>query len=197
MIRIIAGSYFLAVSFGLPTGFDPDVMALLVLPEKSASLITSVVLFGLSVLFVLGIYLRATTLLLSVFLVLTSLATFTVEGANAHLGVVWQGIALSAVLMMSYAPLRPNDMHKAMMFSTLAMRQKRVQVLQRTVVPRRIRPMARDGDTVRSLRPLIPPTEQMLVRQDDGKPSQGAEERDLVSFDDPQDPEETNIFARF
>ena len=170
LIRVVIGSYFCAAGLGLPVGFEPDFLLGLVLPAGVAGLIGSCLVLVLAAAFVCGIMLRSSSLALAGFFLVTSLGQGLWGQSPAATEALWQSCALGAAILLCYAPLKPHEVHKAALFSTVFMRGGAARVLKKDVVPRRVSartPKTRRGDVVvRSLRPLIAPTEQMMGLSD-------------------------------
>lgn len=169
-VRFVLGSYLCAVALGLPSGVDPIVIFGLFQPADVAQRVGSTVWFTLSVIFVFGIMLRVTTLILVALVVSSAIATFVL--GDGDLGAVWNSVAFAASLLLCYASLRPYEMHKAALFPMLALRGSAARAMQKEIVPRRVKlakqphDQSDDPSHLRRLRPVIAPTEQMMGMSD-------------------------------
>lgn len=197
-IRLMIGSYLCAVALGLPSGYDPLVIFDLILPAQAVETVGSIVWLIFVMGFMLGVMLRATTLVLAGLVISSAIATYAV--GDGDFGALWQSLAFAASLLLCYASLRPYEMHKAALFPMLALRGGAARAMQKDVMPRRVKVAKRssdrddDRDTLRRMRPVIAPTEQMMGMSDQ-------KERPLrtASLKKEDWPEEdiVNIFANY
>ncbi|MEO0752858.1 MAG: hypothetical protein AAFY25_13780 [Pseudomonadota bacterium] len=166
LIRVVIGSYFCAIALGVPSGFDPHFLLGLILPDAVARVLGSVALLALSVTFICGVMLRSIALILAGFLISSCLGTAMTGDVHPGTGMLWQSCAFAAAILLCYGPLKPHEIHKAALFSTVNLRGGAARVLQKDVAPRRVtardRAAKREERGVRSLRPLIAPTEKMI-----------------------------------
>lgn len=198
LIRGVIGSYFCAAAFGMPVGFEPGFLFSLVLPSALAGVIGSGLVLMLAVTFVCGIMLRPVSLALVAVLILTCVGQTILGAVPVGAANLWQSCAFGAAILLCYAPLKPHELHKAALFSTVFVRGGAARVLQKDVTPRRVsarQAKTRRGDVVvRSLRPLIAPTEQMIGLSDGAVDDAAASRKRPKPFPETEDDLE-NIFV--
>lgn len=131
-------------------------------------MLCSAALLVLSIMFIFGVMLRGSSLILSAFVIFSSVAEAILSGQGAPGAGVLQSVAFGAAILLCYGPLKPHEMHKAALFSSVSLRGGAARVLQKNVTPRRVCPSvpcakARRRDPgLRTLGPLIAPTERMM-----------------------------------
>ncbi|MEQ9258050.1 MAG: hypothetical protein RIG84_03025 [Roseovarius sp.] len=164
LIRIVIGSYFLAISLGLITGFDTSVMFKTTMAEGTARLAGTMVLFILAVSYMAGILLRQSCLMLAIFVLSSSICENFIFGQNQGIGPFWRDLVLVCAVLLSYSTLRRSEFRKA----ALVLRREHAALAGRengrNVAPRRVsvkgrtpRRSSEEGDP-RSMRPVIAPT---------------------------------------
>lgn len=165
LIRIVIGSYFLAISMGLVKGVDAAALLDTVLPAQLAGRLGAMLLMGASLIFMSGLVLRISALFLALFVLSSSAAQHGFFLQPQDLSGFWRDIALICAVLLSYASHRPGAVRKARWFLIPGKgwitrgRQHPAQ----NVVPRRVsapfKPARRtdrpDYSTI--LRPLIAP----------------------------------------
>lgn len=168
LIRIVIGSYFMAISLGLIQGFDHSALFTPVLDGKTARLVGMGVLLSLSLLFMSGIVLRRAALALALFILCSSVAENFLRPDPLPVSPFWRDLALVCAVLMSYSSLHRHELRKAALF--MGRRASRIKHGKfSTVTPRRVivqkRPGTEEaGQTTerpnydRVLRPLIAPT---------------------------------------
>lgn len=172
LIRIVIGSYFMAISLGLINGIDPAVLFRSFLPGPTALLAGTGTLFFLSLIFMSGVALRMSALSLALFVLCSSVAENLLPVEPMPLSSFWRDMALVCAVLMSYSSLRRHDLRKAaLLMRRRASRIRRGQLT--SVKPRRVSVTAKPGtkatkraagrnengpDYDRVLRPLIAPT---------------------------------------
>jgi len=172
LIRIVIGSYFVAISLGLIEGVDHAALFAPLLDGQTARLAGMGVLFTLSVVFISGLALRLAALSLALFILCSSVAQNFFGPEPLPMSSFWRDLALVCAVLMSYSTLRRQELRKA----ALIMRRRAARIKHgkfSTVTPRRVtvrnKPVAdiagkaagRDPDGPdydRVLRPLIAPT---------------------------------------
>ncbi|MEQ8291994.1 MAG: hypothetical protein RIA08_07300 [Roseovarius sp.] len=172
LIRIVIGSYFMAISLGLIEGVDHAALFAPLLDDQTARLAGMAVLFILSVVFMSGVALRITALTLALFILCSSVAQTFLGPEPMPLSSFWRDLALVCAVLMSYSTLRRQELRKA----ALIMRRRAARLKRgkfTTVTPRRVTVRNKsvadaagkatgrgpDGpDYDRVLRPLIAPT---------------------------------------
>lgn len=163
LIRIVIGSYFMAISLGLIRGVDQSALFITLLPEEAARLVGTVLLFTLSVAFMSGLALRLSALMLALFVLCSSVIENYLYFETLTVSSFWRDLTLSCAVLLCYSSLKRREVRKAgvlMRRNVLRIRRGR----QAVVRPRRVtmsdRPARRsDGpDYENVLRPLIAPT---------------------------------------
>lgn len=167
LIRIVIGSYLMAISLGLIQGFDHAALFRPLMPGTLADLAGKAALFGLAACFIAGIHLRIFALALALFVLVSGLsAAMTQFGAGAA-SALWRDLVLVCAILLSYAPLRRRELrHAALLLRHRARRISRRRA--RAVRPRRVKVPAKSIETAQrrpnsdevaqALRPPIPPT---------------------------------------
>lgn len=165
LIRIVIGSYFLAISLGLITGFDSSVMFKTMMPESAARLAGTLVLFTLAVSYMAGVLLRLSCLMLAIFVLSSSISENFIMMQNEAIGPFWRDLVLVCAILLSYSTLKRSEFRKAAVIlrrehAALAGRER-----GRSVMPRRVsvksRPtrLGNEGDAdSRPMRPVIAQT---------------------------------------
>jgi hypothetical protein len=135
-------------------------------------MLSSLLILVLAGLFMAGVFLRASALLLATCVLVSGgfsqLHTFDMSS-------VWEDAVIVCAILLCYGPLRRHELHKAALFSTTAWRGEAARLVHGNVAPRRVRAKKRNAErgsgelTVRSLRPLIAPTSQMMGLADDDR----------------------------
>lgn len=162
LIRIVIGSYFMAIALGLIEGVAPSALFSAILDFQSADLIGTGLLFVIAVFFMSGLYLRLTSLMLALFILCSSLVE---NFMNYEVGVVsffWRDLTLACAVLMSYSTFKRRDLRKATLILRKGSRKRIVD--ENGITPRRVSPRSKsprrssDADYERVLRPLIAPT---------------------------------------
>ncbi len=174
-------------------GVAPGLVFAAVMPDVLSGQVGLGVVSLLAVSFMLGVYLRATALLLAALVLSSGILGAFQAGSEHVLGMVWQDVILICALLQSYAGIRQHDMHKAALVSLVPWRGHTTRLISKDIKPRRVRPIAGRASEDRPdpvLRPLIAPTERMRVAN-----------RTPCSVSDRnarmEDAEDVNIFADF
>lgn len=172
LIRIVIGSYFMAISLGLITGVDQSALFRPWLDAQTAQLAGTGVLFSLSMIFMSGVFLRMAALTLALFVLCSSAVGSFLSFEPQPISSFWRDLALVCAVLMSYSSLRRHELRNA----ALLMRRRAARIKRgkfSTVTPRRVsvqgkpasKPAAKAArrhekapDYDRALRPLIAPT---------------------------------------
>ncbi|WP_297772436.1 hypothetical protein [uncultured Roseovarius sp.] len=177
LIRIIIGSYFMALSLDLVKGFDPGTLFATSFSSSVADLLGCALLLGLSGCFMAGIQLRLAALSLALMIFSSSLVQNFVIVTPDSLSAFWRDLTLAVAVLLTYLTLGRHELRRA---SVLAHRARLHRVLtHKTIRPRRITPLAGQK------RPIQQEIRYAL--------SMRARLKRLKSR--PQDPEPENIFA--
>lgn len=174
LIRIVIGSYFMAISIGLINGLDHTALFTPLLDAPTAQLAGTGVLFTLSLIFMSGVALRMAALTLALFILCSSAAGNFLSYDPQPMSAFWRDMALVCAVLMTYSSLRRHELRKA----ALIMRRRAARIKRgkfSSVTPRRVsvqgKPAskstakaraagrnAKGPDYDRVLRPLIAPT---------------------------------------
>lgn len=164
LIRIVIGSYFMAIALDLIKGIDPSILFLSLTAPTTADLLGTMLLFVITAAFMIGVFLRLTSLTLALFVLTTSLIQNLVmpglpEGEN--IGAFWRDLTLVCAILLSYTCLKRTELHKA---ALVWRRTAPVRMASGTVVPRRITTKSSGKDRSQpvnnfeqALKPLLAP----------------------------------------
>ncbi|WP_135505630.1 hypothetical protein [Roseovarius aestuariivivens] len=137
LIRIVIGSYFMAISLDLIEGSDPRVLFLPIFDPQTADLVTTVLLFSVTAAFMIGLYLRLTSLILAIFMMASSYVTNFMLPQTAQVADFWRDLTLVCAVLLCYSCLRRNEVRKA----ALVWRRRSERIPAHThesVTPRRV-----------------------------------------------------------
>jgi len=164
LIRIVIGSYFMAISLGLIGGVDAAALLEPLLPVPIGALAGTGLLFVLSAGFMAGVRLRLFALSLALFLLCSSIADNWADLASGIVAPFWRDLTLVAAVLLSYASLRRREVRHA----ALVLRRRATRMGSGgtgLVRPRRVsfsnrRDLRRSAsaDYEMALRPTLPPT---------------------------------------
>lgn len=159
LIRIVIGSYFMAVSVGLVAGVDPAALLRPVLPATVAEFAGMTLLFALATAYMAGVSLHMVSLALALFVLSSSVATHLVRPGAGTVGFFWRDLALVCTVLLSYVPLRRRELRRAV----LIMRRRTNRIRRGgagPVRPRRVKIRKTRGDdgAAARLSPAITPT---------------------------------------
>lgn len=160
MIRIVIGSYFMAIALGLISGVSPPALFVSVTDPRTADLVGTVLLFAITAAFMLGLYLRLTSLMLAIFVFASSATQNLVLTETALVEPFWRDLTMVCAVLLSYTCLKRSEISRA----ALVMRRggtPRMKIDQ-TVVPRRVTAGASASERVQpqsrlthSMKPLM------------------------------------------
>jgi hypothetical protein len=172
LIRIVIGSYFLAIALGLVDGVDKGALFVGAWPLEQASLAGSVVLATIATTFMSGVCLRLSTLALALFVLCSSIMQTYVTAAPAGVSAFWRDMSLVCAILLCYGAANRREVRKVRWYlrrgkgwigraghQGTAVRPRRVPA--RGVARRR----ADSAEYDRMLRPLIAPTGPMARPQ--------------------------------
>ena len=135
LIRIVIGSYFMAISLGLITGISPPALFLSFTDPKTADLIGTILLFSITVCFMLGLFLRMTSLMLAIFVLSSSVVQNFVHAETALIEPFWRDLTLVCAILLSYTCLKRTELSRA----ALVWRRSTPRLKSnQTVIPRRV-----------------------------------------------------------
>jgi len=138
LLRIITGTFFMAVALELIDGFDPAVLFRPVLGPVLSEAVGAIALLTLAIWFMLGAALRLAALSLALFVLASSFAANFVTGPAEDLSAFWYDLTLSCGVLLSYLTLDEKRLRRASVFSHQA-RVDRINT-HRRVRPRRVAP---------------------------------------------------------
>ncbi|MFU8778278.1 MAG: hypothetical protein ACNA7M_11485 [Roseovarius sp.] len=168
LIRIVIGSYFLAVSLDLVSGFDAATLFAPLVPPAAADLIGATLLFCLSAALMAGLHLRLAALSLALLIFCSSLLQNLIVVTPESLSAFWRDLTLAASVLLTYLTLGPGALRRA---SVLAHRARlRRAMAQRAINPRRIQPQtARKRPVQQEIRTALAtaPPQQPMPRDKD------------------------------
>ncbi|WWR45261.1 hypothetical protein RZ517_10615 [Roseovarius sp. S88] len=223
LIRIVVGSYFIAITMGLITGFEPTALFVLYSSPVMADLIGTIVLFSLTIIYMTGWQLRLSCLALALFVLTSSLAQNFMISPAGTISDFWRDLTLVCAVILSYSSLGRAELRKA----ALVGRHRIVgpRRLGDRIVPRRVTLETSARATSRPMQdiPMLAAAPSDMPRFDEETSGEPAQEQydfkavrfettrkqpepselpdtevelNLLSDDDPtEDSEQKNIFA--
>ncbi|MEL7258658.1 MAG: hypothetical protein AAFN80_12560 [Pseudomonadota bacterium] len=224
LIRIVVGSYFLAISMGLISGFEPTALFVAYSNPMTADLIGTMLLFSLTVVYMTGWQLRLSCLALALFVLSSSLVQNFLLVQTGTISDFWRDLTMVCAVLLSYSSLRRSELRKAALVGRHRITGPRS--LRHKIVPRRVTLNETARSTSRPMQdiPMLmtapsdmprPETENLEDAAQDvfdfkavqfettRKPEadkdfpNAPEELNLLSEDDPgKDSEQKNIFVR-
>ncbi len=143
LIRIVIGSYFAAVSLDLAHGVDQKALLLPFLPATAADVIGSTLLLLVSLVFMLGRYLRPVGLVLALFIFCSSLVQNFLLAPVENVSAFWRDVTLVCAIILTYSNMNRHDLCRADLMRRRKRRQvRKVPVFSSSVTPRRVTPDA-------------------------------------------------------
>jgi len=138
LLRIVTGTFFMAVALELVDGFDPAVLFRPVLDPALSGAAGAITLLTLAIWFMLGTALRLAALSLALFVLASSFTSNLIVSPIEDLSAFWYDLTLCCGVLLSYLTLDAPRLRRAAVFSHQA-RMRRVAA-QRRVRPRRVAP---------------------------------------------------------
>ena len=191
LIRIVIGSYFMAVALGLVSGIAPYALFPKSVDPQLADLIGSTFLFAVTAAFMIGLHLRISALTLALFILCTSLMQNLVTPDTMDISAFWRDLAMLCGVLLSYFGLKRHEFGKA----TVLWRRKTLQENYDASVPVRPRRISMasanaEGSPAiaykRSLAPLIEtPRRAAPDPAGDADPASNDEPLTAETVDDP------------
>lgn len=142
VLRVLIGSYFVAVALEIIPGTDLSVLFATVLAAPLDKAVATWLVFLLSFMVMIGLHTRAAALLLALITVFSSYLAMVQTAGGADLASFWRDVALIAALILTYREPDPRHPH-------------RVRVVRRHVQPRRLTPKV-PAEIPRPVRPRRP-----------------------------------------
>jgi hypothetical protein len=135
LIRIVIGSYFMAVSIGLVAGLDTAAIFTPLMPVLMADILGATAMFCLSACFMAGVQLRLVALSLAIFVFSSSLTQNMLHIAPGSVSAFWRDLTLTCAVLLTYSSLSRAALRRA---SVLAHRARQRRAREKEVNPRRI-----------------------------------------------------------
>jgi len=142
LLRIVTGTFFMAVALELVDGFDPAVLFQPVLDPALSGAAGAITLLTLAIWFMLGAALRLAALSLALFVLVSSFTSNFIVSPFEDLSAFWYDLTLCCGVLLSYLTLDEKRLRRASVLSHQS-RMSRISA-QRRVQPRRVSP---DADT--------------------------------------------------
>ncbi len=101
LLRIVTGTYFMALALGLIEGFDPAALFRPVMGTLSAGTVGATLLLSLAIWFVLGTALRLAALSLALFVLSSSFMANFIVGPVENLSAFWYDLTLACAVLLS------------------------------------------------------------------------------------------------
>jgi hypothetical protein len=135
LIRIVIGSYFMALSIDLVAGLDPAAIFAPLMPTGLADVLGGTALFFLSACFMAGVQLRLVALSLAIFVFSSSLTQNMLHVVPGSVSAFWRDLTLTCAVLLSYSSLSHAALRRA---SVLAHRARLRRARDTEANPRRI-----------------------------------------------------------
>ncbi|PKQ13124.1 MAG: hypothetical protein CVT70_05210 [Alphaproteobacteria bacterium HGW-Alphaproteobacteria-1] len=145
LLRIVIGTYFMALALGLIEGFDPAALFYPVMGAVIAETVGATLLLSLAIWFMLGTTLRLAALSLALFVLSSSFMANFIAGPAENLSAFWYDLTLTCAVLLSYMALDTRSIRRASIFAHRA-RLRRIAALRR-IKPR---PVASGAATAKS-----------------------------------------------
>ncbi len=136
LIRIVVGSYFVAISMGLISGFEPTALFIVYSNPVLADLLGTMVLFSLTVIYMTGWQLRLSCLALALFVLSSSLVQNFLLSQAGTISDFWRDLTMVCAVLLSYSSLRRSEIRKAALIGRHRIAGPRR--LGHKIVPRRV-----------------------------------------------------------
>jgi len=125
LLRILIGSYFVAVSLHIIPGTDLGLLFISVIPAPWSGALAAGLVFVLAFMMMIALYTRAAALVLGLMTFFASYLSMVSLGVADELAAFWRDLALIAALVLTYSDKDPRD-------------RARLAPIRRHVTPRRI-----------------------------------------------------------
>lgn len=194
LIRIVIGSYFMAIALGLISGISPPALFLSLTDPQTADLIGTVLLFAVTAAFMLGLYLRLTSLMLAIYVFATSATQNLVLSDTMLIEPFWRDLTLGCAVLLSYTCLKRSELSRA----ALVWRRTSPRLRSdQTVIPRRVTTSGASLDRAHAQTVLNSSLKPLMKPSTSGRPVTPLERPKLAPVDTARrdEPEVENIFA--
>lgn len=157
LIRIVIGSYFVAVSLDLVSGVNQKALFLPFFPTNVADLIGSTILCVASFTFMLGLSLRQTALALALFVFCSSLIHNFLLLEFEDISAFWRDVALVCAIILNYSNMNRHELRRAdLMRRRRVARVRKIRLPGEEVTPRRVASPAPETQAApRQARPVL------------------------------------------
>lgn len=145
LLRLVIGSYFLAVALQLIPGTDLGILFSGVMPAPYDGALATGIVFALAFLVMVGHATRVAALVMALLTFYASYLTMLSLGVADELGSFWRDLALIAALLLTYSEPRGDK-------APQAEAQRAIEALL-SVTPRRVRPLTEAEAATRARRP--------------------------------------------
>lgn len=163
LIRIVIGSYFMALSLNLVTGVEVGLLFSTALPPRIADLTGSILLLGLSISLMAGLHLRVTALCLTLLILAATTVQNLLPATPDSLSDFWRDLTLATAVLLTYAPLGRSELRRASVLAHHA-RLRRIMA-QKAVKPRRVPPpLAQKRPVQQEILSALIPQERLYKR---------------------------------
>ncbi|WP_232796475.1 hypothetical protein [Roseovarius salinarum] len=137
LLRIVIGSYFLALAMGLIQGVDKAALFVAFADATTAQVLGSALLLYFSLTFMAGIAVRMSALVLALFVFCSSAVQTFLYADPVGMGAFWRDLALVCGVLLSYAGLGRRDLRRIDLLHRRA-RPRHIAVREGHVTPRRM-----------------------------------------------------------
>jgi len=138
LLRVVTGTFFMAVALELVDGFNPAILFRPLLDPALAEAVGATALLTLAIWFMVGAALRLAALSLALFVLVSSFTANFIAAPVENLSAFWYDLTLCCGVLLSYLTLDEKRLRRASVFSLQA-RINRIAA-QRRVKPRRVAP---------------------------------------------------------
>jgi uncharacterized membrane protein YphA (DoxX/SURF4 family) len=136
LLRIVTGTFFMAVALDLVDGFDPAILLRPLLGPALSEVAGATGLLALAIWFMLGTALRLAALSLALFVLASSFTANFVAAPVEDLSAFWYDLTLCCGVLLSYLTLDARQMRRASVLGHQS-RARRIAAARR-VKPRRV-----------------------------------------------------------
>ncbi|MEO1137924.1 MAG: hypothetical protein AAFW87_00575 [Pseudomonadota bacterium] len=185
LLRLVIGSYFLASAFGVIEGVSASVLFQSFVDLSTAQSLGTLLLVSITAGFMMGLYLRITSLMLALVVLTSSLTQNFFIPNVVNIDAFWRDLVLFCAVLLSYSCLKPTEVRRAAL--VWRRRTPRIVDANQVVVPRRITAMSRQSDRPQPL-PTCQPAPDARLQTGESATSETAQ-KDQPSGD------VQNIFA--
>lgn len=157
LLRVIIGTFFMAIALELIDGFDPAALFRPMIGAPGAEAVGAISLLCLTIWFMLGAALRLAAISLALFVLVSSFLANFVAPPTENLSAFWYDLTLACGVLLSYLTLDEKQLRRASILHHQA-RVRRIDE-QRRVKPRRVAPKPVARRRTRLRRPQQPARE--------------------------------------